>query len=596
VGEEEAEGLPVSLALSLGEVVLVLVCELERDTEGEVAADREMEAELEALGLPDCVMETSGELLVLGLPEFVRDTVTETDSVGEALKEPPLGVAEPVGGPVLVTVVVGVAEEDRVAAPLAVLRELTELLKLGEPLPVLLGVKVLELVESGVDVPLGVPLVVAVAALVAVDVPVKLALWVAEREGLVVVEMLGEEDGDREVVSVDAPERLRVAVLELLGEARKVREWVKVGVGDLTAEAERTEAVREAVTQLVGEVAAVRVREGEVAPEGVVLDETEWEGLLKGEREGESKVVTEPVVVTERLASLPVNEGLEESVGETPEEAEALVLPPGRDGVTRLVGVGTCVSVPLPEDVTLRVREGEALWDLETRGLEDTDAEAEGRTEALWVPERRAEAVGAAREGEGEPECEGVAPPVALPMRVEDTDMVVDKDLETVKVLEREPVREVDTVRVAPPPPGAAREGEAVLHCETLGVVDDVTLGQALVVRVTRAEEVGRGVEEREALALLLAEARRVLLVKAEEVEEREGLTLTLPLSVALAGVAETRALPEKEEVPVELLETRAEELAKLLVALGENLGDREGDLEGARLTDRVTETVSVSL
>ena len=97
----------------LGEVVLVLVCELERDTEGEMAAVCEMEDELEALGLPDCVMETRGELLMLGLPEFVRDTVTETDSVGEALKEPPLGVAEPVGGPVLVTVVVGVAEEDR---------------------------------------------------------------------------------------------------------------------------------------------------------------------------------------------------------------------------------------------------------------------------------------------------------------------------------------------------------------------------------------------------------------------------------------------------------------------------------------------------
>ena len=361
VDEPVAEGLPEELVLRLGEAVLVLVCELERDTEGEVVAEREMEEELEASGLADCVMETRGEPLVLGLPVFVRDTDTETVSVEEALWEPALGVAEPVKEPVSVTVAEEVAEEVSEATPVAVLRELTERLMLGEPLPVLLGVKVLELVASGVDVPLGVPLVLTVPVLVAVAVLVKFALVVDETVRLGVVEMLGEAEGDREAVCVDAAERLSVAVLESLGEARKVREKVWVGVGVRAAVAERTEAVRETVTLSVREDAAVSVTEGETALEGVVLEETESERLVAGVREGESERLIVPETVPVRLTKNPVNEGQEESEGVMPEVAEALVLPPKRVGVMGLVGEGMRDSVPVMVAVSLRVRLGRVL-------------------------------------------------------------------------------------------------------------------------------------------------------------------------------------------------------------------------------------------
>jgi hypothetical protein len=138
-----------------------------------------------------------------------------------------------------------------------------------------------------------------------------------------------------------------------------------------------------------------------------------------------------------------------------------------------------------------------------------------------------------------------VTPLLEVPRGEDDTEMLGDRDLVGLMVLVTEPEREVDIVRVAPPPPGAAREGEAVLHCEVLRVLDGVALGQRLAVRVTLGEGVGRGVAEVEALALMVKEARGVTLAKAEEVEDGEGLVLLLPLRVALAGLAETNALAE---------------------------------------------------
>ena len=46
----------------------------------------------------------------------------------------------------------------------------------------------------------------------------------------------------------------------------------------------------------------------------------------------------------------------------------------------------------------------------------------------------------------------------------------------------------------------------------------------------------------------------------------------------------------------MELLEARVDGLAKLRVALGERVGESEEEPEGARLTERVTEMVSVLL
>jgi hypothetical protein len=144
VAEDETEGVPDEDADRLGDRVLVFDSELDFEREGEAVADLEIVVVLEMSGLEDCVGEMRAEDDSLGLLVFVRDTVGEALSVRETTDVPvPLGdrVKEPV--PVLQPV--EVAEEDSVERVEAVFLGVLELLRLGEPLPVLLGVGAEEL-------------------------------------------------------------------------------------------------------------------------------------------------------------------------------------------------------------------------------------------------------------------------------------------------------------------------------------------------------------------------------------------------------------------------------------------------------------------
>ena len=228
-------------------------------------------------------------------------------------------------------------------------------------------------------------------------------------------------------------------------------------------------------------------------------------------------------------------------------------------------------------------------------GLVEVEGEADTQAESLCVPVRRADPVSTPTLGDPDPEVEGVAPPLLLPREERDTEGLEDSDTLEEGVKGMEAVRVVDLVRVAPPPRGSPREGEGVVLCEAVAGREALALGQAEVVMVMGMVGVRRGVEVSEALALGEAVAL-VAVACAEAWEEGESLVEAVVVRVTCAGVAEVRALAEKEALTVEVFEALAEVLSLLRVGLRVEVTEREVEAEGARLTESVTERVRVSL